>query len=136
MTTDVVTPLGDDAALAYTQGMRQRLINEIIAKGIPQDDDSQKMLLAALDGMDRNALGTKRLQAEDRNADADRQAALLIVEMQAQLGAVNPYLRGVVGDNVPAHPDVLLATVELVPGELDTTPIASNFKDFTSPKEV
>jgi len=124
--------LTDDAALAYTQQMRQRLIEEITGTDVPKDADTQKLLLTVLDGMDRNALGTKRLKVEDRNSDADRKAAMLIAEMQTQLGIVNPFQFGVIGGTAPAHPEKLVDDFTLVPGELDDSPITSNFKDFTT----
>lgn len=132
MTDIVPEALSDDAALAYTQQMRQRIVQEIAGTAIPKDADTQKLLLTILDGMDRNALGTKRLQVEDRNSDADRKAALLIAEMQTQLGIVNPFQFGVLGGTTPSHPDRLVDDFTIVPGELDDAPITSNFKDFTA----
>lgn len=132
MTEIIPEALTDDAALAYTQQMRQRIVQEIAGEAVPKDADTQKILLAVLDGMDRNALGTKRLKVEDKNSDADRKAAMLIAEMQTQLGIVNPFQFGVIGGATPSHPEQLVDDFTIVPGELDDTPITSNFKDFTA----
>lgn len=114
----------DDEILAFTQGVRKQIIQKVVANGIPDDPKSQMVLLAAAGDMDRQALTKKRLNNDNNNAAADREAQLAIASIYQQVGNRSPFeatagnvLEGTV--RVVEVPEKLVPHLELVPGEMD-----------------
>lgn len=77
----------DDETLDYTQVMRRKLIDDM-TKGnkMPEDTKDRMTFLAALDGMDRNALGKKKIKVDDKQATANSDTAAIIAEIYKKLG--------------------------------------------------
>lgn len=74
-----VTPvMDDDQILDYTQNKRIEIVKSITKEKIPDDPEQQRILLQTLDGMDRGALGRKRLKIEDKAADNAGNAAAVV----------------------------------------------------------
>jgi hypothetical protein len=73
----------DGEALAYTQSLRKRLVEEcLITDGkLPGHEEGQAMLLKVLGDMDKQTLVLKKIEVDAGNADADRQAALMVAQI-------------------------------------------------------
>lgn len=126
-------PDTSDDDIEFTQAIRKRIIKKLIDEPgsnndtIPVDKDSQQMLTAVLDGMDRTTLGKKRIATDTKIGDADRQAALLIASIYAKAGGKNPFLdTEASGHGLPEHPSNFINGEEITEGELEQG--ATNFK--------
>jgi len=116
--------LDDDQALAFTQKARRKIVSKILEKGeIPEDKGEQIMLLQALDGMDRAALGNKRIKADEKASDALGDSSALIAQMLTQMAgnvklAKSEDIVDVEAKDItaPALPDTIPDPI-LVPGE-------------------
>lgn len=130
---DVMT---DEQVLAYTQHKRKFIVSKLIANNqLPGDKDEKVMLLQALDGMDRAALGNKRIKADEKTANGMAGAAGIIAQMLTQIGTLTR-------DNI--SPLEILERVEapslsneipepiLVPGELETNASQLDYDSFMS----
>lgn len=75
----------DDSVIAYVHHKRVGLVKTLMKDGqIPQDKESQVVMLAALKDMDHSALVRKRISADSRNAGAGAQAAAIIARLFTQ----------------------------------------------------
>lgn len=121
----IVTPVDDDDdVLAYTQGMRRKLIDKATSNGanIPTDPDGAGVVLKALGDMDRVAMGRKRLKVDQNIGDAVAQGTAIIAHIFGKVsGKDNPFVvKGEVPDrHLPEHPSDMAPGLTLVPGELD-----------------
>lgn len=130
---NVIVVSVEDQDMDFSNGVRKQLIGKIIEKGIPVDDTKQcGILLQALDGIDRQALGKKRIKVEEDAgksaagmasaiADLLRQQQTGITASQAPVGSKPPPM---LGSEVP--PPVLI--------EGETSVVASqlDYDSFTS----
>lgn len=126
--------LSTDQQLQFTQSLRMQAIGELTADGkIPSDEDGRNFLLKLLDGTDRQAISLKRIEADNNNAAADRDAALLFAEVSQRMArSGNPFKkdRGV----------TLVATAELPEitvseGQMDIGRSSETFRDFIDKME-
>jgi hypothetical protein len=129
----------DDDRMAFTQGIRKKLINEMTAHGtqIPADKGEKMVLLAALGDMDKTALANKKIGSQERMGAADRQAALLIQRLSTtgfNTPSGSPFERPVIDgqcERVDLELDTTsLPALELVPGETDVGIATRNFDEF------
>lgn len=81
----------DDDILKYTQRARKALVDDIIKGGPPNDPKDRSAMLQALSDMDQTAINNKRLGAQQKTADADREALMVISRLRQQMGAANPF---------------------------------------------
>ena len=126
--------VSEDQVLAFTQFKRQQIANQLLANGeLPGDPKLAKLALDVLDGMDRAALGRKRIKVEERANQNQEQAAALITELLNKVGSYRPPIllqRDIVdipklGDDVPEP--------QLVPGETsDIGGQAETYETFTT----
>lgn len=127
----------EDEILNYTQGLRRTFVDQITEKGarIPTDQDGANLMLNALNDMDRQALGRKRLKVDQNLGDAMKQGAAIIATVFERMSAgPNPFRgEGRPVGVVPDHPQEL-AAIELVPGELDDMAHDLNYNDFMGNK--
>ena len=129
----------DDDRMAFTQGIRKKLINEMTGHGtnMPTDKGDRMVLLAALGDMDRTALANKKIGSQERMGAADRQAALLIQRL-ANTGfntpSGSPFERPVIeGEFTEVKvelDDSSLPQLELVPGETDIGIAQRGYDEF------
>ena len=71
----------EDEVLAFTHSKRSFIVNEMLKKGIPEDPAYTKIILNALDGMDKSALTRKRIRVDERQNNNQEQAAALIAKL-------------------------------------------------------
>lgn len=127
----------DDQQLAFTQGLRRKLVEQFMATGSwPVDTKQQNILLSALKDYDKVTLTLKRLDSENANADADRQALAHFHRISQMMGTkdlhrVEEPERGTPteGPATPFDPNDI-PPVNLVEGELATGMDPVNYDDF------
>lgn len=125
---------GEDNVLTYTQKKRQQLVTQMMGEDgekLANLEKGDKMVvLAALDGMDRAALGRKRLKTDEKTAASQAAAAALIAQVLQAPGALQA---GLVIDGI-ARPVPQLPTSipepEVVPGEMDSDAAQMDFDTF------
>ena len=105
----------------YTQGIRKKMVENMMPEGaVPNDTDSQRVILTTLNDMDKNDIGYKRLKQDEKRVNNDSVVADLVATIlkdpNARLG-IGP----IVGVNsiVDSTPTTLVEGVEIVDGELD-----------------
>jgi len=124
----------DDSVLDYTQTKRLEIVDKLTAGGIPvTDNDQMNTLLKTLDGMDRVALGKKRIKADEGLASANQaMAATVISELlrKANSGGVKPF----VVENAVERPTPVLGNEVpppvLVEGETDVLAPQMSYDTF------
>ena len=131
---DVIELPSENSILAYTQNKLQQIANQLLADcKLPDDPKIAKLALDVLDGMDRAALGRKRIKVEEQANKSQEHAAGLIAEILQKVGnnrhpslTIDVYAEPPrLGDDIP-HP-------ELVDGE--TSPIGAGnetYETFTA----
>ena len=130
-------PLSDDQVLMFAQEIRTRAVHQILAEGnFPVNDkDTMGTLAKMLDGLDKQALGKKRLDTDNKATDVAAQANLILGEIIKLQGNVDPFLN----TNAPVMktvseriPDKLLdEDITIVPGELESGNAGLTYADFS-----
>ena len=130
-----ITPvMDDDQILDYTQGKRVEIVKALTKQEIPTDPETARILLQTLDGMDRGALGRKRLKIEDKAADnAGNGAAIVAAFFKARGQYQQPVVdvdAQMVGGRVPPTLGADIPDPELVEGELSQVAQQMSFEQF------
>lgn len=120
--------INDARLINFTVKTREDIVNKLLLEGkLPEDKSDKVMLMAALDGIDRNVLARAKIKADTKVADSNAQATSLIA---AVLGAVSTKNVKVLDSNhsIP----VLTIDVEtvFVDGEKDTGTQHETFDNF------
>ena len=77
----------EDQVLDYTQEMRRKIVDKFTENGVSKDIKEASIILATLDGMDRAALGVKKIKVEDKTATNNAQTTAMIAAMLNKVGA-------------------------------------------------
>lgn len=133
-----VAPQSDEESLNYTQTIRFRVVEDLVAGGkIPNDPKDRAQLLATLDGMDRQVLTKQKIKIEEKAADADRLAAQVLATVVAQTKGRSPFERPVIEGEViqrqltaPALDTSKIPKFTPVPGETDVGIADMNCETF------
>lgn len=133
-TPEPVVRESDDEILTHSHELRKRIVNKLTNNGtaIPVDDRAQMTaLIQTLDGMDRQALGNKRIKVEEQANRTQEQAASTIASLLQAVTAQRPFEQAipVVAREVPTLP----ATVpppQLVEGETAVTAQQHDYDSF------
>lgn len=118
----------EDEDLDYTRQMRRQLVESLIVKGeMPTDPKDRIVFLQALDGMDRAALGKKRIDADKELGNQQAQAAGILAELfrDSRTMGVGKGQR----DTVPVLADDIAPT-RLLPDELTSSNAGDNYEAF------
>jgi hypothetical protein len=128
----------EDQILHYTQGQRKTIVERLMKMEHDKLEGSDKtMLLMALDGMDRSALGRKRLKTDENVAASQVAVAGLIAKVLATPGALQAHqlLDGLTSRPIPQLP-AEIPEPTLVPGEMDTEAPQMDYTTFmTQPSQ-
>lgn len=112
----------EDDVLLYTQKARQQIVTALMRKDLNDLNASQISLLGGmLDGMDRAALGRKRLQTDEKIGANNAVAAALIAKVLSTPGALKSGqvdLDATPRKAVPVLPDI--GEPQTVPGEMES----------------
>lgn len=122
----------EDIDLAYTRRLRMKLIDDMTANGkMPDDNKDRITLLAALNDMDRAALGSKKIKSDQGIANMQAQAAQLLATMfnDPNVKKIGVAVEGAVRE-IPTIDDLDIA-VDVKPGELDINPTQESYDSFT-----
>lgn len=77
-----------NANIRKASTVRNDIVGKLTANGIPSDKESLTILLSTVDGMDRTAIQTMRLDGDAESRDINRQA----IELAERMFDVNPNL--------------------------------------------
>ena len=129
-TTNTETVITDDQVLAYTQDHRKKIVDLLFKEGVPEDTADMKLALLAMDGMDKAALGKKRIIVDSKTNANQEMAAGLIAKLLTAASNV-PQNKIIINSNIPAP--VLGADIPdpiLVEGEMDTLTKQQTYDSF------
>jgi hypothetical protein len=74
-----------DEDFNYTQDIRKMIVNGLFKGGkVPDDLDTVKVVLATLDGMDKQVFGKRRLKQADKSLANDQKVAELLERAQLE----------------------------------------------------
>lgn len=124
----------DDQVLDFTQTKRREIVDKLTASGIPVTDNEQmSTLLKTLDGMDRVALGKKRIKADENIAGANQAAAAAVVAhllQKAGNAGIAPFQSATLVDRVPPTLGADIPRPVLVEGEMDVVTPQLSYDTF------
>lgn len=88
------SPIDEDAILAYTLRQRALIIEQIAPAGKMPVADTKQMgvILQTLDGMDRTALGKKRIKADESIAKSNGEVAATMAAVLKMTSSAKPFL--------------------------------------------
>lgn len=113
--------------LNKTVSLRERILNEMTEKHIPEDKDDRKFFLGIIDGLDRTILGKKRIKVEEDLGKSSQ--ALQNAVAEVMLNAARNRSSGKIRATTPAlPPEVTLG--EMVEGETAIDPVRETYDDF------
>lgn len=133
MSQDIVVSgdLTEDQVLARTRGVRLRIVSKLTeTAAFPQDPDEAKLLIKALDGLDKQVLTTKRMKLD---ADIAAGQAASGKEVVAALLSKLSHAPGMSASITIIEAPVLGAEIpvpEILPGEMDIGTKQLNFESF------
>lgn len=109
--------VGDLHELAYTQGIRKRIIEELTKGALPDDKDTRSFLVKSLDGMDKAAIAKVRVKIEASSSTAQQETADLMAKIllksHARLHTSHSISQG------PVELDDSFILTDMVPGEME-----------------
>lgn len=129
-------PMNDDDVLAYTRGIRVKIVQKITTNvesgGMPVDNGQANLLTNMLNGLDSQAMGNKRLAQEQRNND---NTAAVVAELLRSIDKNKAFQ--LTPDQDPNIVDVEAKVVPLdampvaaLPGEMDVAPPQLDYASF------
>ena len=138
MSAEVNQALDAMDVLAFTRRKRIAVVETLMADETAIKEGDPKMLklaLAALDGIDRQELGLRKIDATEKGTQADRMVAEALTELLGtKLGATNPFEAGqsttLPEDRTAPLPELALNELMLVPGETDVGLSTDNLTSF------
>lgn len=106
---------------SFTQGIRRKIVADLMPEdNVPKDADTQRVILTALNDMDRTDIGFKRIKQEDKRSNNDTVITDLVAAIIHSPQARNSLIGLTTGRSIVDTPPTDLAPdVKLVPGELD-----------------
>jgi hypothetical protein len=121
----------EDDILKFTQKARQQLVKSLMSKNIEDLNASQiSLLTSSLDGMDRSALGRKRLQTDEAVGASNAMAAAIIARVLATPGAMTVGQGdGTERRAIPTLPTEVPDPV-VVPGEMESGAAQMSYDTF------
>lgn len=127
----------EELGMLYANKVRRGVINKLTNNGsvIPDDPEAMNILLKAVKDIDGQALGRKRIKAEEKNASAIKDAKAMIRAIyddpQYLIRAAQQAQGARAGEN-PDLQDILTDTFTPVPGQDEISPQQESFEEFTA----
>ena len=131
--TPTATAVCDDTAMRFTQTVRTHVVQNMMQSGALSGNDIKQtaLMVGILKDMDSQALGNKRIKADEKAAGALGDASSLVLQV---LNAVDPRTFGVYQGTAPINPAAREVqqdpSATAVPGEMDVNPGQLNYNDF------
>lgn len=139
-TQSLVTPptglelstLTDDEVIAFTRGVRVRVVNDLFKAGAVSGDNSDRNLLAnMLNGLDSQAISSKRIVAEQKTTDT---SAVVIAALLANLDKTKIFTASAADQNIiDVESRVIPNTIPnpiMLPGEMDVDSPQMDYLSF------
>lgn len=123
----------EDQDLDYTRELRRTFVNELVQEGqVIKDPDKFTMFKELLNGLDKAALGRKKIRSDEKIADKEAEAAAMIATLLNRpdiktFGIID----GATREMLPMLPETDFEVV-ILPGEMDISPIMEDFHTFTA----
>ena len=115
--------------LEYTKSIRKQLVSHLTNRGeMPEETKQQMILLSALDGIDRAALGKMKIKS-DAGASTAANAALMLAAIFND-PRVKSIGRVETSDREPPALDNSIKPLNLVEGELDEYSAGDSYEAF------
>lgn len=122
--------LNHTRVLEFTQAARLDLIAKLTKPGRLEDPKEQKVLLDALNGLDKAVFTNERLKLEEKIVDTQKSASALIATVLAQAGLKDIFVtENGVSRGIPSLPNDLPMD-ELVPDEMSTVPMREDYAEL------
>jgi hypothetical protein len=131
-----------EQALAYSQGIRRKIVASKMRGGVPRDNDDIKVLLSTLKDHDTTAINDRKNNIEESASASSAEIAQAMVEAVKMLKNDNPFsLRSADGSVDPNHvPRALLPKLdesklgehEIVDGEQEIGVVQETSESFFS----
>lgn len=123
-----------DQQLQYTQGLRMQAVEKLIAGGkLPETDEDRAHFVKLLDGIDKQALTIKRIDADNANQADNRDIAIRCAEISSRIArGGNPFRKanGVSLDSTGQLPEITP-----VDGQMEVGRTSETFTDFINRME-
>ncbi len=129
----------DEELLKLTQRKRLALVDSLLSTDpdtINYDPKVVKVALNALDGIDKQVLGLKRLEVDNKSADNDRQMATILAQIadQRMREHGNPFKATTpISDATPrtiAPPPEVVGEFDFMPEEMQVKRSNGNYHEF------
>lgn len=124
--------MSDDDVLAYTRGLRVNIITKLMpGPEVPGDNSDRITLTNMIEGLDRQAMGSKKLKQEQNTANNSAQVMSEILRQLDRNTAFRNNVIDVVAETV--EPKVIPSDIENInalPGELDVAPPQLDYNSF------
>lgn len=123
--------------LEFTRLKRMAIVEKLNPDGVNDDLKILAVTLAALDGLDRQELGLRKIDAKEKSTASDRMVAeALSLMLTKGLAGINPFEANGPG-NVPeirveALPEIRMDTLTLTPGETTVGLSGDNLDAFAN----
>lgn len=134
----VVEREGDDDILAYSHRLRKKIVCDLTDNGtkVPVGDKAQMTaLIQTLDGMDRQALGNKRIKVDEQANRTQEQSAAMIAQLLQKVTSRNPFeVLDVEAREVRPTPQLPsnIPAPRLVEGETATVAVQQDYDTFVA----
>jgi hypothetical protein len=121
----------DDQVLAYTRGLRVKVINTLMpGDAVPGDNSDRIMLSQMISGLESQAISSKRIAADQKNSD---NTAAVVAELLRGINRNSPFKLNPNSNIVDVDARVVPNTVPdipALPGEMDVAPPQLDYASF------
>jgi hypothetical protein len=123
---DIKSP--EDIQLDFSQETRMNVAKKLLTKGVPENSDDIRLLLTVLDGVDRTAIGRKRIATDEKVADS----AIMEREIIARLLSRDDDFLPMKPAKQQAQPANVLVEYTPKPGEAEVGIVTLSYNDFVT----
>lgn len=86
-------PISYEDSLAFSQGVRRLVANELIKGGVPTDQDGVKLLMTVLKDSDTTALNDRKNKIDQDTANTGKEVVDAMMQLLPSLSNRNPFMR-------------------------------------------
>lgn len=118
--------------LQYTEEKRKRIIEALFKNGPPEDTKEAYVAIAALDGLDKQALSRMKIKSKESIAEYNDIKAAEAADKIIKSGVFAALINQSASNNISTHvvPDGALPEPTCVEGELDIGVSTENYDEF------
>lgn len=126
--------MSDDEVLAYTRGIRIKVVQEVMASGKAPTETGDRILLSdMLKGLESQALSSKKIESDNKRAD---NAAVVVAEILRSIDKNTAFTNlagGHGGEIIDVAAQVVpmsIPDIPALPGEMDVAPPQMDYATF------